>query len=273
MARITNSLVKLEANNQPVRSGAPEGLSAYRAVFETATDAILVAEWTSACFREANSAAERLFGYSAEEWPRLSGRMLAPDAAIADTRALSAELEATGSARRTRWRFRRRDGSRLWGDVSVSVFDAGGQRFMVNMIRDVSEAVEREAELERSYASLKETRAKLAHADRLALIGQIAAGVAHEINNPAAYISANLDTLEHELAHLTLETRKRDSLLEIVRESQAGVSRITSITRELRAFSRMSQDAIVDLDLNDVVQAASNIICNEIRHRARLELR
>ncbi|MGE0326755.1 MAG: ATP-binding protein [Polyangiaceae bacterium] len=272
MARITNSLVKLEVA-PPARRAVPQTASAYRAVFETATDAILVADWDTACFREANTAAERLFGYSADEWPRLTGRMLAPDEPITETRALSLELEAKGAARRTRWRFRRRDGTGFWGDVSVNVFEADGQRYMVNIIRDVSETVAREAELERSYQSLKETQAKLAHADRLALIGQIAAGVAHEINNPAAYISANLDTLEHEIERITLEASKRSSLLEIVRESQSGVSRITSITRELRAFSRMSQDAIDDLDLNDIVQAACKMTGNEIRHRARLELR
>lgn len=274
MARLTNSLVKLEGS-VPARPGLarPQGEPAYRALFETATDAILVADWETGCFREVNSAAERLFGYQPDEWAKLRGRMLAPDEPQSETRAMTDELARQGEARRTRWRFRRRDGTQFWGDVSVSVFEAGEQRYMVNIIRDVSEAVAREAELERSYRSLKETQAKLAHADRLALIGQIAAGVAHEINNPAAYISANLDTLEHELERLTLDVKKRSSLLEVVRESQSGVSRITSITRELRAFSRMSQDAIDDIDLNDVVQAACKMTGNEIRHRARLELR
>ncbi len=270
MARLTNSLVKLDAPGQRRITG-PQGEPAYRALFETATDAILVADWDTGHFREVNSAAVELFGYAEHEWAELTGRMLAPDEV--ETRALSEELEQRGAARRTRWRFRRRDGSSFWGDVSVSVFQAGDARYMVNIIRDVSETVAREAELERSYTSLKETQAKLAHADRLALIGQIAAGVAHEINNPAAYISANLDTLEHELERLTLDARRRAALLEIVRESQSGVSRITSITRELRGFSRMSQDAIDEIDLNDVVQAACKMTGNEIRHRARLELR
>ncbi|MCA9626073.1 MAG: PAS domain S-box protein [Myxococcales bacterium] len=274
MARLTNSLVKLEVDS-PSRPSvpAPPGDPAYRALFDTATDAILVADWDTGRFREVNSAATKLFGYTADEWSRLTGRMLAPDEGKLESQGLTQELESRGAARRTRWRFRRRDGGCFWGDVSVSVFEAGGRRYMVNIIRDVSDTVAREAELERSYRSLKETQAKLAHADRLALIGQIAAGVAHEINNPAAYISANLDALEHDLGQLTLESRKRAQLIEIVRESQSGVSRITSITRELRAFSRMSQDAIDEIDLNDVVQAACKMTGNEIRHRARLELR
>ena len=63
MARLTNSLVKLEGS-VPARPGLarPQGEPAYRALFETATDAILVADWETGCFREVNSAAERLFG-------------------------------------------------------------------------------------------------------------------------------------------------------------------------------------------------------------------
>ncbi|MEQ9324363.1 MAG: response regulator [Polyangiaceae bacterium] len=118
---------------------------------------------------------------------------------------------------------------------------------------------------------------RLIHADRLAALGQLAAGVAHEINNPAAFITANVDEMgrllrELAVAPVTDGQAKLDELAEMLDECQQGIRRIHAITRDLGAFSRISSDETERVDLNDVIRSAINLTRNEVRHIARIEL-
>lgn len=110
---------------------------------------------------------------------------------------------------------------------------------------------------------------KLVHRDRLASIGELAAGVAHEINNPAAFVALNLESLEESARAGTLladETTQR-----LLGECRGGVERITTIVRDLQAFARVEDDAGL-VDLNDVVRVAASLTRNELEQRADLDL-
>lgn len=114
--------------------------------------------------------------------------------------------------------------------------------------------------------------AQLAQADRLASLGMLAAGVAHEINNPLAYITANLTFVADELA--VLERRLPDGTLRDVRDaiidSRDGAERIRKIVRDLRCFSRQDQEEKRAIDVHPVLEVAINMSWNVIRHRGRL---
>jgi signal transduction histidine kinase/ActR/RegA family two-component response regulator len=169
------------------------------------------------------------------------------------------------------------------------------------MLRDVSLRVEREEELARAYQSLKEAQAKLLHSGKLAAIGQIAGGVAHEVNNPATFILTNLRVLRDHVGVLraTFSRLRRlverpdpvaeethaavdaivadgsiDALLretnEMVDDNLAGIERIASIVADLRTFSRIEQDDVRQVTVNDLVDVACNLGYADIRHRARL---
>lgn len=136
-------------------------------------------------------------------------------------------------------------------------------------------------------------RQRLEHTDRLASLGQLAAGIAHEINNPLAFIMANL-TLEREhfeaFAELcdALEVqaktdsniatmleaadhkRRLSELDEILTDNYEGAERIRTIVRDLRSFARSETDQLTQVDLNETVMTACNITRNEVRHHARL---
>lgn len=142
-------------------------------------------------------------------------------------------------------------------------------------------------------------RARLLEADRLATVGQLAAGVANEISNPAAFLTANLSLMREDLsglkdvlravrrraAELGTETASSiDAILsrgkasriledadEMLDDSLAGLARIRSVVRDLKSFSRLDRSEVALVQLNEVVEAACTIAHNEIRYRARLE--
>jgi signal transduction histidine kinase len=104
--------------------------------------------------------------------------------------------------------------------------------------------------------------------DRLSSVSTFAAGVAHEINNPLGFLSANLELIAHELEVAGVEaTPDRDVLM---REARHGIQRIHTIVRGLMTFSRIEPVHHEPLDVNRVLEVALGIANTEIRQRARL---
>jgi len=132
-------------------------------------------------------------------------------------------------------------------------------------------ALEARASAERERLQAEEA-ARMLRADRMASVGQMAAGVAHEINNPLAYIAGNLDFIERELRVLRaadLETA-RPELASAVAEARQGIDRVASIVRDLKTFVRDDERPAGLVDLRAALDASIRIAENEIRHRARL---
>ncbi len=100
--------------------------------------------------------------------------------------------------------------------------------------------------------------------DRLAAIGSLAVGVAHEVNNPLAYVMLNLETLQAELTSRAAQ--------EAISEALDGVRRIRRIVSELRGFwhGGESRAGVSVVDVETTVTAATSLVQNEIRHRATL---
>lgn len=129
---------------------------------------------------------------------------------------------------------------------------------------------------------------QLFQADKLATIGQITASIAHDINNPLAYVLTNLSLLEeymaplqslvelarhsggHDLDAQLLATIETD-LEDLVRESLHGCTRIREIMIDLKDFSRLDGHAASRIDINTALDSALRIVKNLIHHRARLE--
>jgi CheY-like chemotaxis protein len=98
---------------------------------------------------------------------------------------------------------------------------------------------------------------------RMRSLGQLAAGIAHELNNPAAYVRVNLDLLEEQLTAATSgqrETFTRHDLirqLRLVRECSEGLERMASIVRELQSFTQSSPTHTEPVVVDDVVRSSS----------------
>jgi PAS domain S-box-containing protein len=113
-------------------------------------------------------------------------------------------------------------------------------------------------------SSQKEMEARLLLGDRLTAIGTLAAGVAHEINNPLTYLLGNLELLERSERDPNGVTAQR------LREALDGAERIREVVRDLVTFSHRDKDRPGPVRVSDAIDHAVRMAQHEIRHRARL---
>ncbi len=155
-------------------------------------------------------------------------------------------------------------------------------------------------ELETAYVELEATQGQLLQNEKMASIGQLAAGVAHEINNPIGFVTCNLGTLDRYVAKIvefintqseriashTSEqivkelTEKRislkldfilDDISNLVRESLDGADRVKKIVQDLMSFSQTYAEGNSLADINSCLESTINIVWNEIKGKANLQ--
>jgi PAS domain S-box-containing protein len=217
----------------------------------------------------------------------------------------------------------RKDGTKLISETSVSIIrDTEGSFIGFRGIsRDVTKRRQMEEELirknkeidenrkhiqlalerlEKTYEELKASQLKILQQEKMASIGQLAAGVAHELNNPMSFISSNLGTLDKYVHRLIDfigtqseiiesfknkaavkkidEKRKElklDYILEelkvMLKESLDGSDRVKKIVYELNCFSRMDEEEYKEADINECIESAIIIVWNELKYKTTLE--
>jgi len=114
--------------------------------------------------------------------------------------------------------------------------------------------------------------AQLRLSERMASLGTLASGVAHEVNNPLAFIVANLNTVRGELSRVKeLPGLDLADIRAALAEAQEGAERVASIVGNLKAFSRGDDEQTpVPCDLGPILEGVLNLAGNETRHRARV---
>jgi signal transduction histidine kinase/ActR/RegA family two-component response regulator len=135
--------------------------------------------------------------------------------------------------------------------------------------RDASGRARRVTGVVTDVTAHREMQAKLERSERLATIGELAAGVAHEINNPLAYVLSNLHFV---VARLRAEG-SREEELEALTDARDGAERVRDVVRRLRSYSRPGEGPRVLTDVQTEIQVAARLAAGEIHGRARLELR
>ena len=123
----------------------------------------------------------------------------------------------------------------------------------------------------RDVTEKKQTEMQLMLADRMASVGTLAAGVAHEINNPLAAVIANLDMAEQDILALGNRVELPPDLVEEIHDARMSADRVREIVRDLKVFSRAQEDRRGAVDVKKVLESTLRMAQNEIRHRAKVE--
>lgn len=122
--------------------------------------------------------------------------------------------------------------------------------------------------IQRDVSLKKHTEAQLIIADRMASVGTLASGLAHEINNPLASVMANVELALHDVQELG--TTVSPELLAELRDAREAADRVRRIVRDLKVFARTDDERRGPVDVARVLDSALRLAGNEIRHRARL---
>jgi len=143
-----------------------------------------------------------------------------------------------------------------------------------------------------NYKKLKEMKSQLIHSEKMASIGTISAGIAHEINNPLSFLLTNLEVLKDYLGSIgtyvdlleksntgtntEISTMKNniEFILEdvpnLLRESLDGIERIREIVNGLRTFSRADDGIFKEVDVNYCIETALKLVSNELKHKCKI---
>ncbi|MFH0994892.1 MAG: ATP-binding protein [Pseudomonadota bacterium] len=202
--------------------------------------------------------------------------------------------------------------------IAVVIRNITDQQRKADEIRSLNERLqnavvqirEKNVKLANTLKELKGTQSQMVQAEKMSSIGQLAAGVAHEINNPVGFVSSNLKTLTDyqqniglilseyrqfmdkvsgakdsvpdmaAIENLTVRIREKESDLDIayiledipglISESREGLDRIKKIVLDLKDFSHPGEDILKLADINRNLDSTLNIVWNELKYKATI---
>lgn len=241
----------------------------FRTLVENAPDCIAIVKGTQLVYL--NRSGARLAGV--EDPQAIIGADLATFAGEAEVQRMKERLEAariTGLPSPTQNLYHATDlnGRRRAMEALSVPIEYQGEAAVLAFARDVTERVEMQD--------------KLARADRLTALGTLAAGLAHEINNPLTYVTVNLARIKKQLSDSRKRAHAREAtgeqsppgdtekLLRMLDDAQQGVERVTRIVRDIQRFSRPPTEDKRAISLREAMDNALAMAGHAVGHRAQI---
>ncbi len=254
-----NVLMTADSGSGSAESTSDTGGANFRALLQAAVDAIIVINEAGSIL-QFNPAAEKIFGFCQAEVLGRNVSMLMPAHYAQAHDGYMAHYHATGERRiigiGREVEARRRDGTVFPIDLSVGQVDLPGAAHYVGIIRDISARKRNEQEM-------RDLQERLARVGRFSTMGEMAAGLAHEINQPLAAISTYAQTASRMLgAGSSYDPQDMDH---ICRQVSEQARRAGEVIRRLRGFLRTEDAGRQPLD--------SNALIREIMFLAELDAR
>jgi PAS domain S-box-containing protein len=280
----------------------------YRVLADYASDLVVRVDASGRLLYVSPSAKEML-GWELDELAATPVREIIHAQDIPALAQTMKQLHLFGGTSTATYRALHNDGHYVWieGRARAVPGEAEGVPEVVFACRDITQRKSAELALEQRNVELQASNEKLAGAqtqllqsEKMASVGQLAAGVAHEINNPIGYVRSNLtsltqywqkissvleayDQLEAALPGVTSEWNAvralkqrveldyvRQDIVSLLAESVEGVTRVEKIVRDLRDFSHVDQAEWMPADIHECIESTLNVVAHELKYKGDL---
>jgi len=223
-------------------------------------------------FIAANLALQEMFGYTESELQERTVTDISHEEDRASTEARIADVYA-GRRRvyRLEKRYLRKNGNVMWADVSSVLVPASGRvsAFFSVIIVDITKRKQAEDRLHQNEISLREAQTELAHVSRVTTMGELAASIAHEVNQPLAGILTNANA---SLRWLLRDSPNITEACEAVRRIIRDGSRAADVITRIRALFKKASAAREPVDINQIIQEVLILTQSELQKK-RISLR
>jgi PAS domain S-box-containing protein len=272
----------------------------YRLLVNYAGDSIFIVQDETLKF--SNPKTQEITGYSAEELAKIPlVNLIHPEDRDRVFEGYKTRLNGEKYPDALSFRIITKTGHEVWTQLNTTSITWEGRPATLNFLRDISA-------IKQAVEEKKRFEAQLTQSEKMASIGQLAAGVAHEINNPTGFVSSNLKTLSDyikDISNLSKEYRKLIAALkensnadaghfdvsgqvkriaslekevdldfvlkdifELIEESQEGTERIKKIVQDLKDFAHPGEDKPKFADINQNMDSTVNVVWNELKYKA-----
>jgi len=191
-------------------------------------------------------------------------------------------FEDVGWSTRDGFRLKHKNGEWRWftSDATIVRKEGGSPIEVMGIAHDITEIRNLVIDLEKANKELKDTQAQLAQSEKMASLGMLVAGIAHEINTPVGAISSMHDSLtrginklKEEVARACFkeEDKKRfDNLFKIVEEAtrviNSGAERVGTIVKRLRSFARLDEAELKTVNIHEGIEDTLALVHHELKH-------
>ncbi|MBW7956694.1 MAG: PAS domain S-box protein [Deltaproteobacteria bacterium] len=258
----------------------------YSKLVSTAADTIVLRDMESGKYTDANPAASALLGYSKDELLGMAAEDLFPPEDIRPYLSSDYGWADGGGGRLKELLVRRKDGALVPVEVAASILELNGRKYIQEIWRDISErraleeTIKRHVheleetvrsrtseldcslrELRDAYAKLKSSEQKFIQSAKLISLGEMGAGIAHELNSPLAGILSITEVLMR-------RTGKDDPKYFLLDKIRDAAVRSKYIIMDVLTYSRPSRADYAPMFLNEAIRATLTIFISEIKTRS-----
>ena len=259
--RKTPAIAQVEENHAQARAyeDLRKSEAQYRALFENNPQPMWVYDERTLRFLVVNDAAVQRYGYSREEFLSMTIKHIRGAEDVPALLAAIAE-DGPGLASAGVWKHRKKDGSVIDVEVTSYGLTFEGKRAQLVLAFDVTDKLRVQEVLREKIDELAAMTQQMWQASKLATVGELAASVAHELNNPLATVSLRVESLLQQLR----DDKEKHRSLEIV---TSEVERMANLVTNLLQFTRRNYRQISTVDVADEIMKSIDLISYYLRNR------